>query len=489
MYELLQDNQVEMLSDAVYTILEKTGFTCENTTLLQTFEEGGAKVNYDNHIARFPKHTIRKFIDEVRKEDKSGWPDFMNPADKDTIYSGFHPPRPSAYFTPPHTPYMFHNLSTYFYDDSRNTRRPGNKQDFVHLIKIADTLHPQDGVGHMLNLTDAASSVEPLEAAKLLIQYSHIPRGAYVQDVRQYDYLNEIADIAGLQDPYFPWLANACPTPPLKLDRKAAERYVLMLKSGIYPAKIATMPIAGVNIPVTDGGAIALQAAEYIPLFLAARVLQPKKIPLTGMPFIGTMDLSTGNISFTAFDAAVKRLALCEFFHKWTDIPLSPGPGEFSPTKVPGLFTTLEKAHFSMTVAAFTGYHPDIGVGHLDAGLAVSPTQFLLDYEFTQSLSWLKKVEVDEESISLDEIIDAGFSSDYISREKTLNIMTKSTWLPAVWPRSGWSPEEEEKSKQKCHAKIQRLLNDYKPPEGREELLPKIDAIIKKAKEAITGGA
>ena len=43
-----------------------------------------------------------------------------------------------------------------------------------------------------------------------------------------------------------------------------------------------------------------------------------------------------------------------------------------------------------MIAAAFTDYHPDIGMGHIDAGLAISLVQVLLDYEFTEGLKLLE---------------------------------------------------------------------------------------------------
>ena len=53
------------------------------------------------------------------------------------------------------------------------------------------------------------------------------------------------------------------------------------------------------------------------------------------------------------------------------------------------MYCTLEKAYFSMAAAAFTDYHPDIGVRHVDAGLSISPVQVLLDHEFTEGLKLL----------------------------------------------------------------------------------------------------
>ena len=390
MFKMFDGADVEVLVTAVCEVLEKQGFHCENSEILRALEGAGAQVDHEEMVAKFPRKVMEDFAESVRKEDKSGWHALMRGGNEQAIYSGYQPQEPPAEFKAPPSVYLFHELSTYFYDDETGERRLGNKADFVKLIKLGDMLNPEKGSGHSLNISgDTPAAIEPLVAARVLIEHSNNPTGVYVLDVRQIPYLQEIASIAGIENPYFPWMANILCNSPLKMDSKVAARLLYMVKNGVDPIKVCGMPVAGINMPITTAGSVVILAAEFMALWFAARALG-STTPLVGIPCSGTMDLGSGDVSFIAFDAARTRMALCDFMRKWVDIQLSPGPGEWSPTKRPGLYCTLEKAYFSMISAAFTDYHPDIGVGHVDAGLAISPVQVLLDHEFTEGLKLLE---------------------------------------------------------------------------------------------------
>ncbi|NJD01491.1 MAG: hypothetical protein FIA99_02555 [Ruminiclostridium sp.] len=486
--KILSDNDVEMLSESVCKVLEKTGLNCESDEMLKAYALAGAHVDYEQNVAKFPKAVIQKFAEELKNEDKSGWDSFIQGNDRMVIYSGYIPYNDDIYLKEPPVPFMFHNLSTYFYDDEKRERRLGNVKDFIELIKFGEGLHPKSGMGHVLNLVEGvAPEVEPLEAALLLQEFSGNPAGVYVHDVKQIEYLREIEDIFGIRDPFWHWMANIPCSSPLKLEKTVADRYVYMLKTGIYPAKLTAMPVSGVNIPITAAGSIVIVAAEFIALWLAARVIQEKKIPLVGMPISGTMDIRKGDISFSAFDAVRVRLGICDLIRTWTGVRLAPGPGEWVPTKLPGLYNTLEKAYQAMTFAAFTGYHPDIGAGHLDSGLAISPVQMLLDTEFSKTLKYLERPLVDQETLGMDAILEIGLGREgnFLTQDHTLKHMKSSPWIPELLARNGWSPEVEEELLGKAIRKVNEIKASYIKPEGRGEGLAKARTVIERARKEL----
>jgi trimethylamine:corrinoid methyltransferase-like protein len=488
MMQILKSSDIEVLIDGVLDVLEKQGFRVDNKEILDAYQQGGAVVDRNERIARFPRKIIKNFTDRLRKEDKSGWIDCLSRQDRQVVYSGFHPYNLGASLNAPPLPYMFHNLSTYFYDDETHERRLGNKQDFIRLIKLGDTLHPQEGMGHALNLSDMPSEVEPLEAALVLLEYSHKPRGVYVHNVRQIEFLREIEDIFGITDPYWHWMANICPNSPLKLDQVVAERFVYMVKSGLYPAKLASMPVCGVNIPVTLAGTVVIIAAEYIALWFAARLLQSKQIPLVALPVLGTMDIRTGNVSFSGFDVIVRRFAICDFIRRWTGVQLSPGPGEWTATKTPGMYCSLEKAYYAMMAAAFTGHHPDIGVGHIDNGLTISCVQLLLDYDLTRGLKLLEFSEITKEQLCLESIFRIGFglNSNYMDDDCTLANLKSSLWIPELISRNGYSAEIESQAFNKCKKKVDELKASYVKPRNMEDKLARSHSVIERAKKILT---
>ena len=487
MLKMMTGSNVEKIADGVCDVLEKLGFHCEHAGILAALEKAGAQVDHDAMVARFPRAMTTAFVEALRGEDKSGWHDFMRGGNEQAIYSGYQPYDTPETFEAPPPLYLFHELSTYFHDDETGEKRQGNRADFATLIKLGDMLNPEMGSGHSLNVSgEVPASIEPLVAARTLIEHSVKPTGVYVMDVRQIPYLQEMQSIAGIENPYFPWMANVLCNSPLKMDSKVAQRLAYMVENGIDPIKACGMPVAGVNMPVTTAGGVVVLAAEFIAIWLSARALG-STAPLVGMPCSGTMDLGSGNVSFVALDAARNRLAFCDFMKQWTGVVCSPGPGEWSPTKAPGFFCTLEKAYFSMTAAAFTGCHPDIGVGHVDAGLSMSPVQVLLDMEFTDGLKFLEPPPVTDETIALDAILDVGFGfkDDYITQEQTLDHMKSSTWIPRFFSRNGWTLEQEQALLGRAREKVRELVAAHQSPEGREEALVRIDQVIEAAKKEL----
>jgi trimethylamine:corrinoid methyltransferase-like protein len=491
MYRMLRDQDVDVLRRGVLRVLERVGFHVDNRELLQALEAGGADVDFQQHRARFPKAMTEEFVDAVRAEDKRQWAAKIAGMGEDTktVYSGWVPYEQAPELTAPYPPHLFHQLATFYYDDERREKRKGNREDYIHLIKFGDMLHPEAGSGHSLNLTEVPPPIEPLEAALCQLEYSHNPRGVYVLDVRQIEYLAEIEELFGITDPRWHWLANICTTSPLKLDKLAAERFVHMLRTGLYPAKLAAMPVSGVNMPVTTGGSIVIVAAEFLAMWMAARGIAPD-VPLTGLVISATLDMHGGQVAFGAYDALPRRIATAEFLRTWTGIEVSPSIGEWTSACQTGMFAALEKAYVAMTVAAFTGFHPEIGLGHLESGLTISPVQLLIERELTDGVRFLEHPLVDESSLGLDVIEDIGFGFDrnFLQEDHTASHFRQASWLPAFYGRNGWTPEEDQRVKEMALRRVKELVAAYRKPTGREEALAKARAVVERARRELDAG-
>jgi trimethylamine:corrinoid methyltransferase-like protein len=491
MYRMLRDEDVDVLRRGVLRVLERVGFHVENREILQALKSAGAVVDFEKQCARFPPAMTEAFVAGVRAEDKSVWAAQVAAMGENakTALSGWVPYAADSELKAPYLPHLFHQLATFYYDDERQEKRKGTREDYIRLIRFGDMLHPEDGSGHSLNLTEVPAAVEPLEAALCQLEYSHRPRGVYVHDVRQIEYLQEIEAIFGIEDPHWHWLANICPNSPLKLDRVVAERFLYMIKSGLYPAKLAAMPVSGVNMPVTTGGGAVIVAAEFLALWLAARAIAPT-VPLTGLIVSGTMDMRGGQVSFGACDALRGRLASAEFLRAWTGIAVSPSIGEWTPASQTGMFAALEKANVALAVAAFTGHHPEIGLGHLDSGLTISPVQFLIERELTASLRFLEHRPIDEASLGLESIeaIGFGFEHNYMEEEHTVSRLRQESWVPEFFGRNGWTPAEDQVIKERALGKFKELVAAHQTPTGRKDQLAAARAVVARAQRELGAG-
>jgi trimethylamine:corrinoid methyltransferase-like protein len=142
-----------------------------------------------------------------------------------------------------------------------------------------------------------------------------------------------------------------------------------------------------------------------------------------------------------------------------------------------------------MTAAAFTGYHPEIGVGHIDSGLTISPVQLLLDREFSSGLKFLERPRITKESIGLDSIIGAGFGlgENYTTLDHTLEHMRGASWIPEMLSRGGWSPENGRDAVEKAKRKVRELVESYKKPPVCGDKLDRARAVLERAKKDLAG--
>ena len=463
---LLNDDQVEPLADGVLAVLEQVGILCQNEELLTALRQAGATVDFAAQRARFPRRMVQEFVEQFRAE-----------------HAGAEPQ--AARFQPPPLPAMETQIAQHIYDHAARQKRSGNTRDFITCIQLGDVLHRERGVGHALLSTDVPPLLEPLNAALLLAEYAHHPTGVYPWNVGQIDYLLEMAAILGVSDL---WVWGAlCFAHPLRLDREVVNRMVRMAKAGV-PVGITAMPVAGVSTPVTVEGFIAVAAAEVVAVWIAARALNPQ-VPLGGSMWAGTVDMKTGGVSYSAFDAMHYAFAVCEFLRRWTGVSFPPGSGEYADAKVPGLYAAQEKHYKAMAVAAFTGRHPGAGQGMLECGKVLAPVQMMIERDFAAALGrYGQPLAPTAENLALPTIleVDLGLHTNFLQSEHTLRHFREALWLPQLVDRSGYAgPAQDEALLDRAQAQVDEALAQYVKPDGREDALEQMRAVMKRAEKQL----
>lgn len=463
--ELLTDTNVESLKNYIFTVLEKVGILCQNKEMLKALGDKGAKVDYKREKATFPQEMVQELLSEVKEE---------------TIKEEENE---SKKFQAPSLPYVGIQVAQFFYDYEKDEKRRGNKKDFISLIKLGDVLHPEIRVGHSLLLTDVPPILEPLEAGMLMAEYAHKPGKPFAWNIKQIDYLVEMGETYGITN-WFSWGAIN-PAHPFRFDKDTANKFVRRVKSG-FPSGLNSMAIAGVTTPVTIAGYIVVASAEIIATWIAARALNPK-VPLTGAIWGGTIDMRTGQVSYSAFDAMLRAFTVVEFLRRCCRVTIKVGGGEYCDARKVGLYAALEKAYKAMMIAAFTGCHPPLGEGMIECGKTLSPVQLLLERELGVGLKHFgKSIEVTPETINLDEIIEVGFGFEktYLESKSTLDYFRSSLWNPELIGRTGWNGFRWEKRiLDKTQKKVNALVSQYKKPEVDSDKLARMRKIVEKARK------
>lgn len=464
-YSLVSDKIVDELGEKVLDVLSNVGILCQNEEIISSLRQEGAKVSGDRVF--FPKEMSKRLLQQVRVESEG---------------SSFG--KQERFYEPP-LPELGCQVAQFFFDYASEQRRSGNSKDFIELIKLGSVLHPESSMGHSLLLTDVPPIIEPLKASILLAEYAPNPGPVFAWNVAQADYLSEMGEIYGKEN-WFTWGA-ICFSHPFRFDKDVADRFVHIVRSG-QTAGLTAMPVAGVTTPITASGFIVVASAEIFATWLSARSLNPS-VPLGGSIWGGTIDMKTGEISYSSFDALFYSFALSEFMFKWTGKFIPVGGGEYCDAKYPGYYAALEKAYKAMAIAAFTGVHPSIGQGMLENGKTICPEQLLLERELTKGIGiFARQIDITKSPVLLSDIFDVGIglNKTYLEMEYTFYHFNEHLWCPEIMRRSGWDgPQADKAVLAKMHEKVLDLKRRYRKPEVDPDKLHKMRELVNKAKSRL----
>jgi len=466
-YDLLDEADIPVLADAALTVLDKVGVLCENDDIIDALETAGATVDRGRQTVRFPRSLTEEFVARV-KEEKAAQ----------------QKAPPSRRFGSVGMPGLGVQVAQFVYDYRNGERRPGNTRDFIELVKFGAML--EDGrVGHCLLLTDVPPLLEPLEAAMVLAEYASAPGNAFAWNVKQVDYLIEMGQILGRED-WFTWGA-CCFAHPLRFDKDVADKLIRRTRAR-NSSDLAAMPVAGMTTPVTTAGYVVVTAAEYVATWIAGRAVCPK-VPLSGGMYGAALDMRTGSVSYSAFDAMRNGFATAEFMQRWTGVTVNVGGGEYCDAKVPGYFAALEKAYKALMIKTFTGVTRMIGQGMLEEGKTLCAVQLMLERELTLGADLLgRPVDVNPRTVALDTILDVGTALEkgYFDQDHTLENFREDAWLPPLMDRSGYAgPEQEKAVLDKLQDKVDDMVASYRKPDVDPARLAEMRKVVERARAAL----
>jgi len=473
MIEILREEDVERLYEAVLRVLENVGMMYQNDKILTALEKAGARVDRAQERAWLPRKMVEELVDEIRRETSST-------------------PEPKRSFSAPGKRAIGIQVAQFYHDHLTNEQRAGNRDDFIKMIKFGEAYDPDIPVGHCLMLREVHPKVEALEALSILLEYTSRPSNVYPHYAEEFEYLAEIGEIYAGDSKRF-LTGGIFVTSPLRICKRAADFMVKRLGLGL-PCGTGTMPVGGASTPVTVAGTIVVDAAEIIGAWVAVRALKPDA-PLTAGVGAGAIDMRTGGVSFCSPDAMLYNFGVIEFFRKLCGkrVNLAGGP-DYCDTKVPGVKAAIEKALKAMTIAAFLGYHPGVGSGMVDAGKTLSAVQVLLDNEYNEMVRFLAHpIEINDETIGIEEIENIGLGVDrsYIDADHTLKFFRSSLWFTELLDRTPFEGlqreiEKEEEVVKRAAAKAEEIIAGYKKPEVDPDMLNRVRAVVERAKKNLT---
>lgn len=427
---IISENETKLIIDGALTILEKTGVKVENLTILQKLADNGASVNFSNQSVRFRSSLIAEFIENSHKHE---WTDIP------VTYSG--------------SAEIYHGL---YLDPIDRNYKPWTEELILDYCRLAKAIPNISGVSMLgMPATNWPLKLQPL-TEKIFCWKWGIRGGNSIWDTNLCPSIYRLWDTWAHDqgvDIKKHFNGTVYMISPLKFAAVEAEQYVYFAEQGLE-VSVGSLGSLGGTSPVTPAGALALQTAEGFFLNFLRRA------------FFGHMDLNLGN-SLSVIDMSTGSFQYGRPEQTLLNIAGSAvarmigatysGHGGLSDAKEPGYEAASQKVMSAVYNAQAYG-HGHIVCGLLAVDEVFSPEQLVLDAE---ALSWLqhlsKGMEVNENTLALDVIDEAGWGGQFLSHDHTASNFRSALWFPKIFSRETYSMYESKKGLSEREASRQQV--------------------------------
>lgn len=265
----------------------------------------------------------------------------------------------------------------------------------------------------------------------------HVMGGIYfpgkVADVRQLGILIAGGEDRFLQRPFLSFNLGVVVS-PLKFAPETIETLSAAVRGGI-PVSLVTAPLSGATSPASLVGTIVQTVAEELAVLTYVNLLRPGHPALMGgMPLVA--DLRTGNMiggcaELALMDAASAQMA--QFY----GLPIY-NSSALTESKVPDVQAGFEKGLTTAVLALAGSEYIHHSAGMLESMLTVAYEQYVIDDDINgQAMRLVKGLEVNDETLSLDEIHDVvQGDGHYLGSDKTRSLMQTEYHYPHTADRA-----------------------------------------------------
>ncbi len=408
-YKPLGEDALGRLHERSLKVLEEIGVKVELPEALDVFAGTGAAVDSATMRVRIPPRLVEAKLQEA-------------------------PSRVSLYGRAPGRDLNLERFSVHMgtggaalkvIDLQSGERRNGTLQDIGDLAKLSEELEnihfyirpctARDVTGENLGLQEFYTALSNTT--------KHVMGSAYsVEEVGKI--IDMGALIAGgseqfLEKPFLSFIVGWMKS-PLTFERSRTEVLMEILRRGV-PVALSSAPMAGSTSPITMAGTLCQLHAEELAGVVFAQLINPgAPVLYGGIPGMADMrDLSfrAGGVEFGLMNAAISQLAT------YIDIPNYCSAG-ITEAGLPSFQAVYEKT-FSISQCALAGanyIHHAAGV--LESIKTVDYGQMIIDNEIIgMALKMVKGIAVNEDTLAIDEIREAGPGGSFIEFPHTIRHM------------------------------------------------------------------
>ncbi len=452
----LNSEGLDLIHDASMQILEDIGLEVLNQEALELYQQDGARVDWD---------TQRVFLDRDRVMQRIG-----------TVPSEFtlHAPNPERNRVIGGNAINFTTVaSAPNCSDIEGGRRAGNFDDYCNFLRLAQSFDAIDFVSgypvepidiapdtrHLdatlaaFTLTDRAFSLYCLGGGRVMdgIHMTAIARGVNLETLKSQPSVSSVIN------------TNS----PLRVDGPMLDGLMEMAGHG-QPVIVTPFTLSGAMCPITIAGALAQQNAEALGVIALSQIVNPGA-PMVYGGFTSNADMRSGSPAFGTPEYTRAAWASGQLARRY-GIPF-----RSSNTNAANCVDAQAAWESQMSLWGAVMGHANIvkhAAGWLEGGLCASFEKFIIDVDMIQMMrETLTPLQVDEETLALDAIEEAGHGGHFFGTAHTRARFRSAFYQPLVSDWSNfetWSENGALSAFERANRLYRETLERYQPPEMDE---------------------
>lgn len=465
-FAVLSESQLRDLHLGALELLRRTGIRFYHDQALEMLGEAGAFVS-DGNLVKFPARMVEDALATV--------PERVIMCDRDG--------EPAVFLEDHKVNFGTGSDCINFLDPETGEHRKFTQADIIKGYHLCDALPNIDFVMSIGIPADVDPGITYDAQMALMLEHTTKPLVFVTDDKASCQRaIDMAAAVAGgheaLREQQHILLYSE-PSSPLQQSETAVDKLLLMAEHEL-PVVHSPGLLMGGTAPITMASGLVMSMAEILSGLVVHQMTNP------GAPFIfgaglHHMDMKATQICYGGPEFQLTKAAVAEL-GRWYGMPTW-GYAGCSDAKVMDEQAAAE-AMLSVTMAKLTGANLIHDVGYMESGLTTSFEMIALSDELiglTGSL--MKGIEVNEETMMLDELHEIGPGGHFLSTDATMNRF-RDFWYPDMISREirdTWLERDAKPLGQRLNEKVKTIIAEHRPQPLEKGKKEKVQAILAQA--------
>ncbi len=462
---IISEEDVELIYRAALDLLMEPGLYSESDLFLEIFAKGGAKVDRSARTIRVPRELVEWAIQA---------------APKSFVLYGRNDPSMDLLIEQGHTYYGMGGTSEpLFWDFERRRSRQPTKQDMINNTRVGHALGNIDFVQTLCMSGDVPTSHAFFHDFDAIFRNTTKPTVMNILERPFTRSLLEMAEaVSGGEEALRKkpsMLGIVTPVSPLKIA-EMNEGMIDAIKAGI-PILYSPGPLMGATSPATVAGTVALAQAEVLFGVVLTQLIQEGAAVIL-KPDTDVFDMKTSQVTYGSPEQDLGKIACVQLARRY-NLPIY-GLGGGVEGKMPDAEAAAESME-TLLLVGLAGMTMCQSLGTLAFGMYGSAEMAVICDEMVHMTKRiLAGFEVNDETLALDAIREAGYGGNFLKMKHTAQWFRREMFFPSLFRRQTgeeWVRAGSKNIEQVAHEKVLDILSKA----GPVELVPGADAELERA--------